>query len=531
MTSTIVDGLKTFIGTNCRNRIQDMENGYKTMKENKAQFSASGEILFLRYLIEYDTYLAIGGQPDNKIIPTKNHFVGEVDIKAEVMALQQKRYNILCWDWDIQPHTIWQEVGFTKGESKLIYEIAKKRRNYQEFWEEAVLPFYKQDNIIISSNGALNCCYYQMVKHYLGQFEGLPWTKWPNWVNQEAALESYRCYKADILPNISVRNEREVNLSIWDMEFNGGMAAENQRLYQVLMSAAWMIKNDPFCTFKVENGQPNPDKIAIERSNGALSLQYAILTLQNTGASFNSDNLTKLLFRSTSNFFQLRTIMAMKQCKFEQEMKISEEAQQRFLNEYNNYTYFQFGQNEGLDQAWREAYNQANIAFAKQEMDIALKTWGNGGTPEAYLEEKEAVLKNTIIQEIDNLIATMNQRIATATQSQQKIETEILQLLKEENEKKQKHIRGLETNDAMYKNVTKYFNWFYPGRTDEEFQAKLDSYKNKSLEEAEREMKDEVSRLVDAWNVNIFSLFSVIINKHNQTFKTTLLIFSMTFTK
>ncbi|KAK8852614.1 hypothetical protein M9Y10_017602 [Tritrichomonas musculus] len=345
-----------------------------------------------------------------------------------------------------------------------------------------------------------------MVKHYLGQFEGLPWTKWPNWVNQEAALESYRCYKADILPNISVRNEREVNLSIWDMEFNGGMAAENQRLYQVLMSAAWMIKNDPFCTFKVENGQPNPDKIAIERSNGALSLQYAILTLQNTGASFNSDNLTKLLFRSTSNFFQLRTIMAMKQCKFEQEMKISEEAQQRFLNEYNNYTYFQFGQNEGLDQAWREAYNQANIAFAKQEMDIALKTWGNGGTPEAYLEEKEAVLKNTIIQEIDNLIATMNQRIATATQSQQKIETEILQLLKEENEKKQKHIRGLETNDAMYKNVTKYFNWFYPGRTDEEFQAKLDSYKNKSLEEAEREMKDEVSRLVDAWNVNINDL-------------------------
>ena len=58
MTSTIVDGLKTFIGTNCRNRIQDMENGYKTMKDNKAQFSASGEILFLRYLIEYDTYFS-----------------------------------------------------------------------------------------------------------------------------------------------------------------------------------------------------------------------------------------------------------------------------------------------------------------------------------------------------------------------------------------------------------------------------------------------------------------------------------------
>ena len=74
MTSAIVVGLKTFIGTNCINRVQDMENGYKTMKENNAQFSVSGEVLFLRYLIEYDTYLAIGGQHDNKIIPTKNHF-------------------------------------------------------------------------------------------------------------------------------------------------------------------------------------------------------------------------------------------------------------------------------------------------------------------------------------------------------------------------------------------------------------------------------------------------------------------------
>ena len=98
MTSTIVDGLKTFIGTNCRNRIQDMENGYKTMKDNKAQFSASGEILFLRYLIEYDTYLAIGGQPDSKIIPPMEHFAEEVDIISEVMDLQQKRYNILCWN-------------------------------------------------------------------------------------------------------------------------------------------------------------------------------------------------------------------------------------------------------------------------------------------------------------------------------------------------------------------------------------------------------------------------------------------------
>ncbi|KAK8852613.1 hypothetical protein M9Y10_017601 [Tritrichomonas musculus] len=86
-----------------------MENGYKTMKENKAQFSASGEILFLRYLIEYDTYLAIGGQPDNKIIPSMEHFAEDVDIISEVLALQIKRYDILCLDEKLQPHTMWQE--------------------------------------------------------------------------------------------------------------------------------------------------------------------------------------------------------------------------------------------------------------------------------------------------------------------------------------------------------------------------------------------------------------------------------------
>ena len=47
-------------------------------------------MLFLRYLKEYDTYLAIGGQPDNKIIPTMDHFVGVVDIKSEVMTLQSR---------------------------------------------------------------------------------------------------------------------------------------------------------------------------------------------------------------------------------------------------------------------------------------------------------------------------------------------------------------------------------------------------------------------------------------------------------
>ena len=96
-------------------------------------------------------------------------------------------------------------------------------------------------------------------------------------------------------------------------------------------------------------------------------------------------------------------------------------------------------------------------------------------------------LKNIINQEIDELIATKNQRIATATQSQQAKETEILQLLQEANEKKQKHIRGMETSNKIYQNVNEYFKLFYSGRTEGEFQAKLDSYKSKSEYEATRE--------------------------------------------
>ena len=130
------------------------------------------------------------------------------------MALQQKRYNILCWDWDIQPHTIWQEVGFTKDESKFIYKIAKKKHQYKEFWEEAVLPYYTKENMIISSDGALNCCYFHMTNHFLNQFPGTPWTEYGNWTDVERNRESWKIYETFIRQNISIRKEREVNLSL-----------------------------------------------------------------------------------------------------------------------------------------------------------------------------------------------------------------------------------------------------------------------------------------------------------------------------
>ena len=277
MTSAIVVGLKTFIGTNCINRVQDMENGYKTMKENNAQFSVSGEVLFLRYLIEYDTYLAIGGQPDNKIIPPIEHFAGDVDIISEVLDLQQKRYKILCWNWEIQPPTIWQEVGFTKDESKMIYEVAKKKHQYKEFWEEAVLPYYTEKNMIISSDGALNCCYFHMTNYYLNQFPGTPWTTYSFWPDEERRKMSYQIYETYIRPTISIRKEREVNLSIWDMHWNGGQQEEN-RLCQVMLAAKWEIDNDKYLTFQDNGGKPDPTSITLIRSTGALNLQHAILT-------------------------------------------------------------------------------------------------------------------------------------------------------------------------------------------------------------------------------------------------------------
>ena len=359
--------------------------------------------------------------------------------------------------------------------------------------------------MIISSDGALNCCYFHMTNYYLNQFPGTPWTTYSFWPDEERSKMSYQIYETYVRPTISIRKEREVNLSIWDMHWNGGQQEEN-RLCQVMLAAKWEIDNDKYLTFQDNGGKPDPTSITLIRSTGALNLQHAILTLQNSGTTFSADNLSRLIFDVATNFQQLRTIMALKQCKFNNDMLYNEFAKNNFLDEYNRYAYLHMGQDERFDQDWTNAYNQAHLKFAKQEMDIALQIWGSGGTPEAYLESKETELKNAVIQEIDELINTMNQRIVAATQSQQTKENQILQMLQEANEKKQKHSREIQTSNLIHEKVKALYDRFYPRRTKEEEEAKIATYKDKDVEQAVLEIDNEFEQYDKAWNEIIYYL-------------------------
>lgn len=66
-------------------------------------------------------------------------------------------------------------------------------------------------------------------------------------------------------------------------------------------------------------------------------------------------------------------------------MQNNEQAKPQFLNDYNNHAFWQMGQVEKYDQAWTNPYNEAHLAFAKKELDIAISTRGDAGTPEGLV--------------------------------------------------------------------------------------------------------------------------------------------------
>lgn len=213
MSAVSVDGLKTFMQTNCSVLANnEIVNWIDALTSEEDREYACRLLIETATLSTWETY----NFQENKS-NIEFHIDAADNLDNVIKTIQEERYKILGLDYPAKYTDLIDQVGWTENEARYYFRIWKKAYQSPLCFEEKLNEYMKPENCIFSARRAHYVIYYKMVDDFLKEVKGCEIPDWEAKTESNQAINLFNNVKGDLI----IIQASDFLPILWDFTFDG----------------------------------------------------------------------------------------------------------------------------------------------------------------------------------------------------------------------------------------------------------------------------------------------------------------------
>ncbi len=500
MSAVSVDGLKTFMQTNCsvlaNNEIVNWIDAF-TSEEDREY--ACRLLIETATLSTWETY----NFQENKS-NIEFHIDAADNLDNVIKIIQEERYKKLGLDYPAKYADLIDQVGWTEDEARYYFRIWKKAYQSPLCFEEKLNDYMKPENCIFSARRAHYVIYYKMVDDFLKEVKGCEIADWQTKTESNQAINLFNNVKGDLI----IIQASDFLPILWDFTFDGDSQTQETQAATFWSYVNGEKKNDNFLT--KENGEA-----ILKKSLPILLVSYAVLVLQSHGHRLTGYNLAREYASANNPFVQLQVIERLKHLEWHKCVVGNEMIKEQAIKLYDDAGYYA---NQHIDQINFEQFKQdwdAYLAsqqriYAEREIDNIISIFDGAQDIGQYMAEQYKKIylstENGILEAKAGIEKRIKDAAALMVQNWQVIKAEKEKVVKvdvdfQRDITKDKNIRSL---------IKEWLGRDFPKHQEEDVQKKYDEYSQLPQDQAIQKINVDAAKSEAAWKelydewINIF---------------------------